>query len=278
MVLRTSMFHLSTMRTRLLSFRLLTAFFAFLLSCADYAGPPYLTDDPETVEYQHWEFYISTIQDHNFNGLTPTSGWSGTLPHSELNYGIISDVQLHVQVEEAYNKVPGQPMQYGYGETELGVKYRFIHETDYFPQVALYPFLELPTGNEMRELGSDKAQVFLPLWFQKNLGKDWQTFGGGGYWFNPGPGNRDWWYTGWAIQRKMTEKLNVGVEVFHEGPQMQGQSASTGANFGAVLDITENYHLLASAGHTLQGGFLAYFGIQFTWGPEAPKKIDKPEK
>jgi len=267
------------MRPRLLpSYHLLTVSIALFLSCAAYAGPPYLTDDPETVEYQHGELYISTIQDHNFNGLTSTPGWSGTLPHVEMNYGVLPDVQLHALVGEFYNKISGEPMQYGFGDTELGLKFRFIHETSDLPQVGIFPFVELPTGNEMRGLGNGKAQVYLPVWFQKNLGKDWQTFGGGGYWFNPGAGNRDWWYTGWAIQRKMTEKLNVGIEVFHEGPQMQGERANTGANLGAVFDITENYHLLASAGHTLQGGFLAYFGIQFTWGPEAPKKLEKSEK
>ena len=25
------------------------------------AGPPYITDDPEPVEYQHWEFYVASL-------------------------------------------------------------------------------------------------------------------------------------------------------------------------------------------------------------------------
>jgi hypothetical protein len=29
-----------------------------------YAGPPFFTDDPETVRYKHWEYYISSINTH----------------------------------------------------------------------------------------------------------------------------------------------------------------------------------------------------------------------
>ena len=28
------------------------------------AGPPFLTDDPEPVDYQHWEAYLFTLGDH----------------------------------------------------------------------------------------------------------------------------------------------------------------------------------------------------------------------
>jgi hypothetical protein len=46
--------------------RLLTTVFVFLLytaafaTSAAWAGPPFITDDPETVEYQHGEFYIAS--------------------------------------------------------------------------------------------------------------------------------------------------------------------------------------------------------------------------
>ena len=26
-----------------------------------YAGPPFFTDDPQPVDFKHWEFYISSV-------------------------------------------------------------------------------------------------------------------------------------------------------------------------------------------------------------------------
>jgi hypothetical protein len=42
----------------------------------------------------------------------------------------------------------GGPTTYGPGDTELGVKYRFVHESDTLPQVGAFPLMELPTANE----------------------------------------------------------------------------------------------------------------------------------
>jgi hypothetical protein len=45
------------------------------------AGPPYVTDDPDPVEYRHWEVYRASL-------LSRGAGeWSGTAPHVEVNYG-----------------------------------------------------------------------------------------------------------------------------------------------------------------------------------------------
>ena len=61
-------------------------------------------------------------------------------------------------------------------------------------------------------MGNGKTQVFVPVWIQKEFGK-WTTYGGGGYWFNPGEGNRDYWFAGWEVQRKLTEKFTAGLEI-----------------------------------------------------------------
>jgi hypothetical protein len=45
------------------------------------AGPPFVTDDPEIVEYRHWEIYVASQHEKD------KDGWSGTAPHFEVNYG-----------------------------------------------------------------------------------------------------------------------------------------------------------------------------------------------
>ena len=64
---------------------------------------------------------------------------------------------------------PTGSAHYGYGDTELGVKFRFLHETDYLPEAAIFPLLEVPTGNASDGLGSGHVQAFLPMWLQKEF-------------------------------------------------------------------------------------------------------------
>ena len=112
----------------------------------------------------------------------------------DMNYGILPDIHAHVTTPFNFNHVKGDDRtDYGYGDTELGFKYRLTHERKLIPQVAFYPFVELPTGTSERELGAGRAQLFLPLWAQKSWGP-WTFYGGGGYWFNPGEGNKSWTY------------------------------------------------------------------------------------
>ena len=135
---------------------------------------------------------------------------------------------------------------------ELGVKYRFIEQTTNCPDVGIFPLLEVPTGDAKLGLGSGQLQAFLPVWIQKSFGK-WTTYGGGGYWINPGTGNRDWWYAGWLLQRQVTTNLAVGAEIYRETAQTVGGSPDTRFNVGSIFDFSENHHLMFSVGHTITG-------------------------
>jgi hypothetical protein len=231
------------------------------------AGPPFRTDDPEPVDYQHWEIY-------GFSQGTQKQGdTSGILPGVEVNYGAVPNLQLHVIAPfGSFDKPSGSPgTKFGYGDTELGVKYRFIEENDdsWWPQVGVFPLLEAPTGNLQRGLGTGRAHEFLPVWLQKDF-DPWVTYGGGGYWINPGPGNQNYWFAGWVLQRQVTKQLALGGEVFHQTADKIGGKDSTGFNLGGIYDFTDNYHLLFSAGRGLQNvtatnQFSYYVALQLTF-------------
>ncbi len=242
-----------------------------LLSAPAVAGPPFITDDPEPVDYRHWEFYDFS------QGIRAKSETSGVAPSCDCNYGVLPNVQLHLQPGVALHRASRGPLTYGAADTELGVKYRFVAQdkNDWTPSVALYPLLEAPTGDAARGLGAGRTRVFLPLWAQKDIG-DWTTFGGGGYWINPVPGGRNYGFMGWVLQRKIDEKLALGVELFHQTPSEIGGMQSTGFNLGGTYDFTDQYHLLFSAGKGVQHAretnqFSWYLGLQVTGGEEPPK-------
>ena len=229
------------------------------------AGPPFITDDPEPVDLGHWEVYGFS------EGASGRGDTGGVGPSIEVNYGAAPNLQLHLIGNLAFEDPSGGRFHMGLGDTELGVKYRFITpgKDDWRPQVGVFPLVELPTGDAKRGLGAGYTQVFLPVWVQKDFGK-WTTYGGGGYWINPGPGNRNYWFTGWLLQRQVTDKLALGAEVFHQTSSMVGRGDTTGFNLGGVYDFTDHYHLLFSAG---QGGNAAavanptayYLGFQWTF-------------
>jgi hypothetical protein len=58
----------------------------FYCSLTTWAGPPFVTDDPEPVAYQHWELYLASQH------IETADGWSGTAPHIELNYGVVTNL------------------------------------------------------------------------------------------------------------------------------------------------------------------------------------------
>jgi hypothetical protein len=227
------------------------------------AGPPFLTDDPEPVDYQNWEFYIASQHTQT------AGGWSGTAPHIELNYGVVSNVQLHLIAPLAYTAPSAGATHYGYGDTELGVKFLFIPETDHLPQVGIFPLLEVPTGSESEGLGGGHVQAFLPMWLQKSFG-DWTIYGGGGYGINPGDGNENWGFVGAVVQRQVTKNVLLGAEIYHRTQMETGGRGDTAFNLGTVIDFTEHQHLLFSAGRSIDGptDFQLYVAWQFTFGPE----------
>jgi hypothetical protein len=228
-----------------------------------WAGPPFTTDDPEPVEYRHWEVYLAS------QVARDKDGWSGTSPHLEVNYGALPNLQLHLIAPVSFVAPFHEPTRFGYGDTEIGAKYRFVDETEYLPQIGTFPLVELPTGQRKRGLGSGHAEVFLPLWLQKSFAP-WTTYGGAGYWINPGKGNHNWWFIGWLLQRELTRGLTAGLEVFHETPSESGGQSDSKFNVGAIYDFSDLYHLLVSAGHTFQGPneFQAYVALQLTFGPD----------
>jgi hypothetical protein len=78
-----------------------------LCSLTPLAGPPFVTDDPEPVDYQHWEFYVASQH------VETSDGWSGTAPHVELNYGAITNLQLHLIAPIAYDTPRERPSHSG---------------------------------------------------------------------------------------------------------------------------------------------------------------------
>lgn len=227
---------------------------AVLCAAPAWAGPPYVTDDPEPTDTGHWEIYAYT---QATRAGSESSGEQGL----DINYGGARDLQLTAVVPVDSDFGAGQARG-GFGDLQLAAKYRFLHQDDkgWLPDVSVFPRVFVPTST--RHFGDGRASVFLPVWAQKDYGK-WSVFGGGGYTFNPGPGNRNFWMEGLTVTRKLTDKFSLGAEIYHQGSDAADQKSLTGFGAGFTWQMLEHYALIGSGGPALQNPTRAQQGFYY---------------
>jgi hypothetical protein len=241
------------------------------------AGPPFQTDDPEPVDFRHYELYTFGTAD----GTGVEMDTQG--PALEFNWGVVPNVQLHIIIPAAaifpsnnprYAPSGTGPNAFGLGDTELGVKFRFIQETKHRPMVGTFTMFEAPTGNVTNGLGVGRGWAKLPIWAQKSFGP-WTTYGGVGEEINRAPGYRNYTFGGWLVQRDIGKKWTLGSEVFSHGSEGLATAqthATTLVDAGGYYYIRNpGFQVLFCYGHSVAGQAenYAYVGLYWTWGGKA---------
>jgi len=224
------------------------------------AGPPYISDDPEPTDYEHFEIYA-------FSGGSVSRDGDSSAAGIDFNYGATPDIQLTAVLPVAFEDFPNGGTQSGVGNIELAVKYRFLHQSESGWDIAVFPRLLLPSASS--NAGEQHASFLLPFWLEKDWGK-WSTFGGGGCVLNNGGDSQDFCLAGWALTRQVLPNFQLGAELVHQTADTKGGRASTALGAGLKYDITGNYHVLAYAGPGLQnaaetGRYNWYASILFTF-------------
>lgn len=236
------------------------------------AGPPFQTDDPDPVEHRHFEMYAFELSD----GTGRNAG--GTVleaPAYEANYGVVANVQLHLVVPLTASFAPnGGAVNYGIGDTEVGAKVRFVKETKVIPEIGIFPFFVLPSGDADKGLGVGKTWYRLPLWLQKRWGandRQWTSYGGGGEAVVPQAGYKDYAFAGWLVQRQLSKKITLGGELFGHGAEGEAATssrASTMLDIGGSYEFRPDFNLLFAAGRSVHGQAetYSYLALYWTWG------------
>jgi len=88
---------------------------------------------------------------------------AGMAPAIEVNNGTLPNVQLHFIAPLAFSRSNGMSTEFGPGDLEFGVKYRFLtaEPDDWWPQIGIFPMLEVPTDAE-RNLGTGSTHASCP--------------------------------------------------------------------------------------------------------------------
>ncbi|MGZ3298234.1 MAG: transporter [Asticcacaulis sp.] len=205
-----------------------------------FAGPPFISDDPEPVDTGHSETFLFTAGSNSHDGMAGASG-------VDFNYGFMKDAHLNIVVPYAYDSPAGGKTATGIGNVEVAVKYRFLHQETSGWDVAFYPRVFVPGGSRLSDA---RASAFLPVWAQKDWGK-WSGFGGGGCFVTSGRDAVNSCLAGWAMTRQ-AGPWQLGAEIVHQTADAKGGRATTALGAGVKYDINDHYHLLAYAGPNLQ--------------------------
>jgi hypothetical protein len=247
------------------------------------AGPPFQTDDPEPIDFRHYEFYTFAASDGT-RVETDTVG-----PGFEFNWGALPNVHLHIIVPAAailpsnnpsFAPSGEGPRAFGLGDIELGIKYRFVQETKHRPMIGTFTMFEMPTGSAARALGVGKTWYKVPFWAQKSFGP-WTTYGGGGVTLLNAPGYHNYPFAGWLVQRDLGKKVTLGTEIFYHGPEgvaTPQTSPATLIDIGGYYKFRDpGFQLLFCYGHTAIGQKenYAYLGLYWTWGAKSDKPDDQ---
>lgn len=218
------------------------------------AGPPYVTDDPAPTDHQHWENF-------QFVSFTHVSGSTSGSAGLDLNYGAAENLQLTLVVPAEFDHADETHWQSG--EIELAAKYRLpLTSTNGMPDIAFFPRVFVPTHHDEPA----HLSVLLPVWLGKEH-ESWSWFGGGGYLINPGESNRNAWLGGIAVTRSMSERLRLGMEIYHQTPQSDDDQPFTGINVGVEYELNKHWWLLTSFGSGIQyarteGQYSGYLALQ----------------
>jgi len=232
-------------------------------------GPPYYTNDPGTPGHLNWEINL---------GYMPFLYGGQSVSHTpdvDINFGIGDRIQL--TYENAWLRVrnPSSAVQYGLGQSNPGVKWRFYDAGESGLSVSVFPqlFLNNPNDSVRRGITPASESFLLPFEFSRKFGPIDVDYELGYQLVRKGPNG---WLTGVVIGHDFTPKLEMDLEIYAQGSFRPSQNQPT-IDFGGRYKIHRPVILLFMAGRSLepargnQSYFLGYFGIQFLLPPKSYK-------
>jgi hypothetical protein len=229
---------------------------AVLSATTAYAQLPFYTDDADTTPKR--KFHLEFSNEYDWLQRSSLPGTTQNTAIFTLNYGLTDRIELGVNVPfiTIFNErlsMLGNPT--GIGDMQIGAKVRLLSERDGSkrPAITAVFYLEAPTGNTRKQIGSGLADYTLYGVLQKSLTKRTTGRLNGGILFagNSSTGliginaARGHVFTGnGSLTRQFSPRLRLGAELF--GAVTNNFNLSRGqlmAQFGGGYGLSENLEL-----------------------------------
>jgi hypothetical protein len=228
------------------------------------AGPPLLTDDPDTPGPNHWEINIAMTSEYE------DQIWELGTPLLDMNYGVGDHIQLKAQIPYEVYVPKDVGARGGLDNGLLGVKWRFLDQTNGSPfEISTYPQYEFvyPPSSVVRVGADDGNNLLLPIEIEHKFDK-LTVYAEGGYIINSKRTPEALY--GIAGEYEINEKFSLMGEVYG-GVGLNFMENGLTFNLGFRRALTEHVALIGSAGRAINGPsasaptFMSYLGIQLTF-------------
>ena len=228
---------------------------AFVSSSA-HAQLPFYTDDADTTP--KGKFHIELSNETDWLQKTSLPGLRQNTTVFTFNYGVTDRLELDVNapyIAISNDRASGLGTPSGIGDTQFGVKIRVLNERESskMPAASVVFYVEAPTGNTRRQIGSGVTDYWLYGVLQKSFTKRTTGHLNGGVLFsgNDSTGlvgietTRGQVFTGnGSLVRQFTPRLSLGAELF--GAVTNNFKLSRGQLSGQVgggYNLTQNFQL-----------------------------------
>jgi Putative MetA-pathway of phenol degradation len=208
----------------LLPVRILRTLCVLWLVAPAAAQLPFYTDDPAVTPQGKWhlEFFneFDVLQHPQYPNLRQNTA------NYKLNYGLPYNLELDVDAPylSIFRDATAQSSA-GAGDTNVGVKWNFHRQSNasHLPAIAASLYIEFPTGDARRQLGSGLTDYWLNFIVQKSLSGTTRLNGNIGFLFagNTSTGvlgiqsTRGHVYTGGlSVLHSLNPRLTLGGEIF----------------------------------------------------------------
>ena len=127
------------------------------------AGRPLITEDAGTAEKAFFELELAVDygRDHN--------GDKSVTPSAQLAYGLNERAEVAIAGGYIFKKMADNGWEDGPGDLNAYLKYRLLGEGEYYPALALKPWVKFPTADEDKGLGSGKTDLGLTAVMSKSF-------------------------------------------------------------------------------------------------------------
>jgi hypothetical protein len=223
------------------------------------AGPPLITNDPDTPGDGHWEINLAAAGAHG------RDGWEIAEPDLDINYGLGERIQLSMHASWNHQRPNNEPWQSGAGPVELAVRWRFVDEERAGFSLAIQPHWASSWSAAARRRGLAPAndEFALPIQAARHFGNAIAGIEIGRNFIAHEP---DEWQAGVFYSQDCPLAIRCLFEI--NAVSAPGSGPETVVNFGARRNINEHLVLLASLGRQFSSAAdsrqtVFYLGLQF---------------
>jgi hypothetical protein len=188
------------------------------------AQQPFYTDDADVTDKKQFHLQISNEYDLLQRAAYPSLRQNTAV--FELDYGLLSKVEVGVDgpLIAILNSHVAKPKSiFGFGDLDFHVKYNFLKEREgsWHPALTVAFNVEVPTGDEKKQLGSGLVDYFFNGILQKSLTKKTKLRLNGGILLAGNDttgeigikGRGTVFVGGGSLVKQITPKLDLGVEL-----------------------------------------------------------------